>query len=96
MPFRTNPLYGKGYHGMAMTRRAGVVHFGIGSPPSRAAGNLAEAAPLHTHGHIFFPTMMFDAEPIIIDGHLVALDDPQIQKLAERFGDPKALLMEVP
>lgn len=96
MPFRTNPLYGKGYHGMAMTRRAGVVHFGVGSPPSRAAGNLAEAAPIHTHGHIFFPTMSFDSEPIIADGHLVALKDPQIRKLAERFGDPDDLLSEVP
>ncbi len=96
MPFRTNPLYGKGFHGMAMTRRSGVVHFGIGSPPSRAAGNLAEAAPIHTHGHLFAPTVYFDGEPIILDGHLVALDDPAIRALASRYGDPDDLLTEVP
>ncbi len=96
MPFRTNPLYGLGFHGMAMTRRAGVVHFGIGSPPSRAAGNLAEAAPIHTHGHMFAPTVYFDGESIITDGHLVTLDDPEIRRLAERFGDPNELLTEVP
>ena len=37
---------------------------------------------------------MADGRPVIEDGHLVALDDPQVRRAAERYGNPDDLLRE--
>ena len=69
-------------------RRSGFLHGSIGS---------ALAAPNHKlirHFDMMFPTMVADGRVVIQDGHLVALDDPEVRKVAERYGDPDQLLRE--
>jgi hypothetical protein len=57
----------------------------------------ALAAPNHKiirHFDMMFPTLTADGRPVIEDGHLVALDAPEVRKVAERYGDPDDLLRE--
>ena len=83
----------------SITRKTGIVHMAIGSPPSRARGDMETASThhlAHTHLLLIKPTVYVDDEPIIIDGHAVVLDDPEIRELAKKFGDPDELLSEIP
>lgn len=69
-------------------RRSGFIHASIGS---------ALAGPGHKlirHFELMFPTMVADGKVVIQDGHLVALDDPQVRSVAARYGDPDNLLRE--
>lgn len=77
------------------TRHAGVTHYAIGSTAGRAPTPDKEYAPVHTHGHILNASLYIDGEPCIEKGRLVALDDPEVRRMAERFGDPDQLLKEV-
>ena len=82
----------------SITRRAGIVHMAIGSPPSQARGDEKTASThhlAHTHALLMKPTVYIDNEPIIIDGHAVILDDPEIRELAKNYGDPDELLSEI-
>lgn len=75
------------------------MHMAIGSPPSRARGDAETASThhlAHTHGLLMKPTVYVDNEPIIIDGHAVVLDDPEIREIAKKYGDPDELLKEIP
>ncbi|MCL5958948.1 MAG: hypothetical protein M1358_06435 [Chloroflexi bacterium] len=95
---RSNPhyLYGKHAAGIDPTRHAGVIHFAMGAPSSRTEGHIDVAAPIHTHGHMFQPTIYLDGTPIIVDGHVLALDDPEVREIASKYGDPDELLAEKP
>ena len=51
------------------------------------------------HIHLLFPTFTIITKSgreytIIRDGRLTALDDPEVRKLAEKYGDPDDLLRE--
>lgn len=46
------------------------------------------------HFDMMFTTLVADGRPVIEAGHLVALDDPEVCKVAERYGDPDELLRE--
>ncbi|WP_231507755.1 hypothetical protein [Bacillus sp. UNC41MFS5] len=53
----------------------------------------------HWHVHLYFPTVTCEmiggeTETIIQDGHLMGLDDPEIRKIAAKYGDPDLLLAE--
>ncbi len=82
-------------------RRTGVVHWGIG----RFLREDSEWAyknnlPIsHFHIHQYFATYevtMEDGKKVkIIDkGHLTALDDPEVRKVAAKYGDPDEMLRE--
>ena len=82
--------------------RSGIIHMGIGTS-WRAASEVwaAENGILfgHLHIHLLFPTLEIttkDGERIkMIDkGHLSVLEDPEVVKLASKFGDPNKLLKE--
>lgn len=92
MPIRENwPEY------EPVTRHAGVLHMAIGSPLSRGRGDPEKTSdhPLaHTHGLILEPSVYIDGEPIVEDGRLLRLDDPEIRELAGEFGDPDKVLAE--
>jgi len=83
--------------------RSGIVHIGFGSIISSAPETEATLAGLpdvgHWHVHLNYPTVTLEMadgtkEAIIEDGRLMALDDPEIRRLAERHGDPDRLLAE--
>lgn len=77
------------------TRHAGVTHYAIGSTAGRAPTPEKEYAPVHTHGHILEASLYVDGEPCIEKGRLLALDDPEVRRVAEEYGDPDKLLKEV-
>ncbi|SMQ72119.1 hypothetical protein SAMN05444673_2110 [Bacillus sp. OV166] len=82
--------------------RSGVIHIGFGTVISSSAERQAANMGLpvgHWHVHLYFPTMTCEmigggTETLIKDGHLMALDDPEIRKIAAKYGDPDLLLSE--
>jgi hypothetical protein len=95
--------YGVGaVNGLYDRVRSGVVHIGMGSVIS--SGPERESLELglptgHFHIHLYFPTIELemlngDSEIIIDNGHLLALDDPEVRAVAARFGDPDEMLRE--
>ncbi len=83
--------------------RTGVIHWGIGLTDS--VGPMAEWARErklpegHFHVHTYFNTFEIETEDgqkikLIDKGHLTALDDPEVRKIAAKYGDPDELLKE--
>lgn len=81
-------------------RRQGIIQTGFGTfwrGPEEAWAAERRLAYGHLHVHLLFPTMEIttrDNEKItVIDqGRIAALDDPELRKLAERYGDPDEIL----
>ncbi len=69
-------------------RRSGVIHTSIG------AGIIGNTYKIIRHIDQYFTTLVADGKKIIDRGHLLALDDPTVYKVAEKYGDPKKLLAE--
>jgi len=86
--------------------RTGIIHWGIGvvggSLPGGPVSNWAKERALpdgHFHVHSYFATFEIETEEgetikLIDKGHLTALDDPEIRRLASQFGNPDQLLEE--
>ncbi len=81
--------------------RSGVIHMGFGTIISSMAEREAARQGLlvgHWHLHLYFPTYAVersgDNENVIENGRLQALDDPQIRKLCEKYGDADLWLDE--
>lgn len=68
------------------TRRSGVVHFGMGGGKDEWYR--------HRDFEIFTPTMTMNDVTIINKGRLCLLDEPDVIKEAEKYGDPAVLLQE--
>lgn len=69
-------------------RRSGIIHVGIG---------MAMAAPNYKvarHIDLNFSTLLADDRLVIDNGHLTAMDDPEVRSVAAQFGDPDELLTE--
>jgi hypothetical protein len=102
--FRPRKGYLRGWNcGLYERMRSGIVHIGFGSIISSAPETEATLAGLpnvgHWHVHLNYPTVTLgwgdgSKEAIIQDGRLMALDDPDIRELAEKYGDPDLLLNE--
>ncbi|MEV7005115.1 hypothetical protein [Streptosporangium sp. NPDC051022] len=95
--------YAEGYNcGLYERTRSGIVHIGFGSIISSDFERQAAREDLtigHWHVHLNYPTYVAEGTPdgdrlVIENGRLKALDDPEIRRLAERFGDPDELLRE--
>jgi hypothetical protein len=81
--------------------RSGVIHMGFGTTWRSYAETWAGRTHVpygHVHVHLLFPTMEITkagkAWTIIENGHLSALDDPEVIDLARKYGDPERLLKE--
>ncbi|HXG36952.1 MAG TPA: hypothetical protein VNL15_08290 [Dehalococcoidia bacterium] len=83
-------------------RRSGVIHMGFGTrwrgPEEVWAGERGLVYG-HLHIHLLFPTYEITNKQgkkfkVIDHGRLTALDDPEVRKLAAKFGDPDELLKE--
>jgi 2,5-dihydroxypyridine 5,6-dioxygenase len=72
------------------TSGAGNIHFAIG----RELGRFASSQHITI---AFLPrvTLYADGEILINDGRLTALDDPEVRKIAAKYGDPDKLLKQV-
>lgn len=79
--------------------RSGVMHIGHGSRGNTGWGNKRGYPIYHWHFEICFPTYeITDREGkkhVLVDkGHLTLLDDPEIRKIAAKYGNPDELLKE--
>jgi hypothetical protein len=80
--------------------RAGYYHSGFGDWADFRSLLDAGFPWSHCHIHSLFATLTGTSEkgrptPIIDRGHLTALDDPDVRRLAETYGDPDELLNEI-
>ena len=69
-------------------RRSGFLHASVG------AAQVGEFHKVIRHFDMMYTNLTADGRPVIQDGHLVALDDPYVRSVAERFGNPDELLSE--
>jgi hypothetical protein len=82
--------------------RSGYIHLGMGTLVGSSSEDAAaeQGVPYgHVHIHLQFPTYVLttaDGEQVTIieEGHLTALDDPEVIKLAAEYGDPAEILQE--
>lgn len=70
-------------------RRAGVFHSSVGE------GYISSTHKLIRHMDNYFNTLVTDKGTVIENGHMLALDDPGVRKIASKYGDPDKLLTEV-
>ncbi|MBI2819438.1 MAG: hypothetical protein HYX73_05620 [Acidobacteria bacterium] len=82
-------------------RRSGIVHWGIGSVLQENTdwGAQNNVPGDHFHLHQYFSTYEATLQDgrktlIINKGHLTALDDPEVRRVAAKYGDPDELLRE--
>lgn len=82
-------------------RRSGIVHWGIGiiARENELYAQQHDAPTYHYHLHQYFGTYevtMPDGKKQLVmnKGHLAALDDPEVRRVAAKYGDPDVLLRE--
>lgn len=91
-----------GHAAMYERLRSGIIHMGIGTGNANVSEIWADenGHPWgHLHIHLQFPTYTLhtaEGEEIVVieDGHMTALDDPEVIDLASEYGDPEQLLTE--
>ncbi|MFH0914368.1 MAG: hypothetical protein V1849_03660 [Chloroflexota bacterium] len=82
-------------------KRSGYIHCGFGPPTMSFEGMIRAGLPwVHTHIHLMFATLTGKTKDgknvtIIDKGHLTALDDPEVRRLASKYADPDKLLNEI-
>jgi len=69
-------------------QRSGAIHQGLGSAFPTKQWKMIR------HMEFYFTTIVADGETVIDRGRLTALDDPEVRRLAAKFGDPDTLLKE--
>ncbi len=77
-----------------LTRAAGVMHLGLGSTLFHQKGKKKFASPIHTHGILLKPSLTAGKKKIIEKGQVTVFNDPEIRKLAKKFGDPNKVLAQ--
>lgn len=82
-------------------RRTGVLHIAIGTSMGGGRDLTPEALqrkkalPVHHRDtEIYFATYVADGKTVVDKGHLTALDDPEVRRVASKYGDPDELLRE--
>jgi hypothetical protein len=77
-------------------RRYGNIHIAIGNMRCFSMYPFEETGgtELHLDGFVLDPTIEIDGEPVVEDGELTFLDDPDIREVAEKHGDPDELLKQ--
>ena len=82
--------------------RSGVIHVGSGTRWRGDSERWAAENGIvygHLHVHLLFPSMEIrstrgETIKIIENGHLTALDDPEVREMASKYGDPDEILKE--
>ena len=69
-------------------RRSGVIHSSVGE------GIVSPTYKVIRHVDTYFNTLVTDKDTVIENGHLTALDDPRVHRVASEYGDPEKLLAE--
>ena len=89
-------------------KRSGVIHIAWGTPTTSICALDVGCAGQETHDfakahgttiqhldtELYAATYYADGKKVVDKGHLVALDDPEIRKIAAKHGSPDDLLRE--
>ncbi len=81
--------------------RGGYVHCGFGTNYRGIPQSIKAGLPwTHLHIHLIFATLegktaKGERVTVIDKGHLTALDDPAVRKLASKYGNPDKMLKEI-
>lgn len=70
-------------------RRSGVFHTSVGE------GLVSPTYKVIRHTDTYFNTLITDKGTVVENGHLLALEDPRVRKVASKYGDPDQLLSEI-
>ncbi len=71
--------------------RPDLLHFALG----RAIGG-GPWSKIHADFYLRNPTVYIDGEKLIDNGHLLVLEDPEIRKIASKYGEPDQILAVKP
>lgn len=86
--------------GAQRRKRSGVLHIAFGTSRDnrggRTLGMVMEKGleVQHRDVELFDATYMIDGKVVVKNGHLMALDDPGVRQVAQKYGDPNPLLRE--
>lgn len=80
------------FSGWMGARRAGVIHMAIGSGSAKIVDGKVTIKKQHWDLEFYAPTYWVDGKKIIDNGRLLVLDDPEIRRIAAKYGDPDELL----
>lgn len=75
-------------------KRSGFIHIGFGKGWSGSDGLKEELPTWHSDVFLPYPTVYVNGKKIVENGHLMLLDDPEIRRIAAKYGDPDELLRE--
>ena len=77
-------------------RRYGNIHIAIGNMRCFSMYPFEETGghELHLDGFVMDPTIKIDNDPVVVDGKLTFLDDPDIREVAAEHGNPDKLLRQ--
>ena len=75
-------------------KRSGFMHIGFGKGWSGLDGLKKDLPTWHSDVFLPYPTVYVDGKKIIENGHLMLLDEPEIRRIAAKYGDPDELLRE--
>ncbi len=67
---------------------------GMGAPGGRYFHGEVVRAKYHNDGVLFKPNVYLNDVKVIDAGHLLGLDDPQVKKVAAKYGNPEEVLFE--
>ena len=75
--------------------RSGSLHVAVGSGGALLNPDKSiKVKKQHTDFELYFPTIVIAGKTIVKHGHLSALDDPEVRRVAAKYGDPDELLSE--
>jgi hypothetical protein len=75
-------------------KRSGFMHIGFGKGWSGLDGLTQDLPAWHNDVFLPFPTVTVNGKKIVENGHLMLLDDPEVRRIAARYGNPNELLQE--
>ena len=75
-------------------KRSGFVHIGFGKGWSGLDGMKEDLPTWHSDIFLPYPTVYVNGKKIVESGHLMLLDDPEIRRIAAKYGDADELLRE--
>ncbi|MFB3141643.1 MAG: hypothetical protein ACE1Z2_02420 [Acidobacteriota bacterium] len=89
----TNPKVGPAG---PIRRRSGMLHMAFGTDRyNRVSDDIPTLPSNHRDMNFFYyPTFEVDGEKLVDRGHLTVLDDPEVRRVAAKYGNPDELLRE--
>ena len=79
-----------------MRHRSGMIQLAFGTDRHNTVSDAPPALPPHHRDMdlFYYPTLEIDGKKLVDRGHLTTLDDPEVRRIAAKYGKPEELLRE--